>query len=318
MADPVCVSAEDYRSAARAASTLRTYAAGWRDFMDWCEHHQQTALPAAPATIGRYLADRALTLAPATLKHRVAAIVVAHRQAGHTLDSRHPDIADVLAGIRRIRGCAAKQKTGLTAEDIRALMAVLPSSLGGIRDRAVLLLGFAGAFRRAEVAAVRTTDLLFTSEGLVVTVRRGKEDQEGQGLIKAIPFGSDPATCPVRAVRAWLLAARLGEGPLFRRIDRAGNLFAQGLSGDAVAQIVKKAVGLAASREGWSKAEVARRQAAVAGHSLRAGFITAAAQAGVPEWAIMQHTGHKQVSTLRGYIRRGEMFATSPVKGVGL
>lgn len=195
-------------------------------------------------------------------------------------------------------------------------MAVLPDSLLGLRDRAVLLFGFAGAFRRSELAALTTTDLSWRSEGLVVALHRAKEDQQGEGEVKAIPFVADQTVCPVRAVRAWAIAAGLDQGPLFRRIDRTGAASPAGLSGEAIAAIVKRAVAQAGKAQGWSKAEILRRVAAVAGHSLRAGYVTSAARAGIPEWAIMQHTGQRQTTTLRRYIRQGEMFATTPAKGM--
>ncbi|MBI5164358.1 MAG: tyrosine-type recombinase/integrase [Magnetospirillum sp.] len=307
---------DDFMEAARSAATKRGYASDWRDFSAWCHDVGERPLPAAPAAVGRYLAARAGDLKPSTLKRRLAAIIVAHRAAGYALDGRTPAIADVLAGIRRTLGTAPAQKEALSTEDIGLMASVQPPSLTGLRDRAVILLGFAGAFRRSELAALTTRDLLWTSDGLAVTVRRGKEDQDGTGHLKAIPFAATDTMCPVRAVRAWVLTAKLDDGPLFRRIDRHGNLFADGLSGEAVAQIVMKAIERVGRQNGWCRAEIAARKAGVAGHSLRAGLITSAARAGVAEWAIMQHTGQKQISTLRGYIRRGEMFDTSPLTGI--
>lgn len=308
--------AEDFARAARSPATKRAYASDWRDFQAWCRSVGAEGLPAAPELVGRYLAEQAGALKPSTLKRRLAALVVAHRQAGHSLDSRAPAIADVLTGIRRTLGTAPEQKEALSLEDIRLLILAQPGTLAGTRNKALILLGFSGAFRRSELAALTTRDLLWTSEGLTIAVRRGKEDQEAIGTLKAIPFASDEAICAVRAVRCWVMAAKLGVGPLFRRIDCHGNLFESGISGEAVAEIVKTAIKLAGRQQGWSTAAIAARMAAVAGHSLRAGFITAAAHAGVAEWAIQQHTGHRQVSTLRGYIRRGEMFETSPLQGL--
>lgn len=309
--------ADHYKALARAPNTLRAYAADWRDFAAWCQAAGQPSLPAAPATIGDYLAARAETLKPSTLKRRLAAIVVRHRQAGQPLDPKAPVIADVLSGIRRAKGAAPAQKEALAAEDLRLLVDALPTTLAGLRDRAVLLLGFAGAFRRSELAALTTRDLVWTSDGIAVCLRSSKGDQERAGTLKAIPFGRHEASCPVKAVRRWVMAAGLDQGPLFRPIDAAGNLSGDGLSGAAIAAIVKRAVRTLARHEQVSAAEIARRMAAVAGHSLRAGFITTAA-ATHPEWAIQKHTGHKQVSTLRAYIRRGDMFATSPATGIGL
>jgi site-specific recombinase XerD len=223
--------ADEFARQCRTESTKRAYAADWRDFNGWCQANGETALPARPVTIGRYLADRAATHRPQTLKRHLAAIIIHHRQAGHAIDRRDPAIADVLRGINRTIGTAPVQKDPLLAEDIRQLVAAQPTSLTGLRDCAVLLLGFSGAFRRSELAALTTRDLVWTSDGLAVKIRRAKDDQEAQGHLKAIPFGSCEATCPVRAVRRWIMTARLSDGPLFRRIDRFGNLHAVGISG---------------------------------------------------------------------------------------
>lgn len=309
---------DHYSALARAETTTRAYEADWADFARYCIQSRRASLPAAPETVGAYLAERATTLRPATLDRRLAAIAAHHREAGFPLDLKHPAIARVRAGIRRTLGTAPTQKEPLTSDDIRALAMAQPKTLAGNRDRALLLLGFAGAFRRAELVALTRRDLVFTSEGLAVVVRRAKEDQEGRSQIKGIPFGSEPTTCPVQAIKAWLLAAKIGDGPLFRPIDRHGNLGEAPLSGDAVAAIVKRAVAAAATAEGLPKAAIAERVRAVAGHSLRSGFVTSAAAAGAHEWEIMRHTGHKQAETVRRYIRLGSLFSHNLAGKVGL
>ena len=309
---------ERFAAVSRSVATARAYAADWADFNAFCKQRGTCSLPAPPDTVGHYLAERATTLRPATLDRRLAAIAAHHREAGFPLALKHPAIARVRAGIRRTLGTAPTQKEPLTAEDVRALVAALPRTLAGTRDRALLLLGFAGAFRRSEMVALTRRDLVFTSEGLAVVLRRAKEDQEGRSQIKGIPFGADPVSCPVQAVKAWLLAAKLGEGPLFRPMDRHGNLAAAPLSGDAVAAIVKRAVATAAKAEGLPKAAIAERVRAVAGHSLRSGFVTSAAAAGAHEWEIMRHTGHKQAETVRRYIRLGSLFSHNLAGKVGL
>jgi integrase len=303
--------------ASRAPATWAAYASDMQDFEQWCASVGVACLPAAPDTIGRYLADRARTLKPSTLERRVAAIVVHHRQHGHAIDARHPAIADVLGGLRRLLGTAPNQKAALTAEDLRVIVAALPTTLAGIRDKACLLVGFALAARRGEIAALQMADLLPTSEGWVVTVPRRKEDQEGAGALKAIPFGADPLCCPARSLRQWVLQARLDDGPVFRQIDRHGNL-GDGLTGKSIAAIVKRAVETAGRKERWTEAEIAARVASVAGHSLRSGFITSAAHAEVPVWEIMQHTGHSRPDTLRRYIRKGGLFQRNLITRVGL
>lgn len=317
-ASPGQEAARRYARAARSAATLKAYEDDWRDFTAWCAVVGEAALPAEPETIGRFLADRAGTLKPSTLEGRLSAIFVRHRQAGFYLDRRHSAIADVLAGIRRTLGTAPAQKAALSVADLQAMVVVQPATLLGMRDRALLTLGFAGAFRRSELAALTIADLVFTSEGVAVVVRRGKEDQEARSSLRGLPFGQDATTCPVRTVRTWMMAAGLAEGPLFRRIDRHGNLRADGISGAAVALVVKRAVRLAGEQLGWSRTEIARQVAAVAGHSLRAGLITAAAQAGATELQIMQHPGHKSGRALRGYVRQGELFQANVVTRLGL
>lgn len=303
---------------ARSAATLKAYEDDWRDFTGWCATAGLASLPAAPDTIGCYLADRSTTLRPSTLEGRLSAIFVRHRQAGFFLDRRHPAIADVLAGIRRSLGTAPAQKAALSVTDLQVMVAAQPATLLGLRDRALLTLGFAGAFRRSELAALNVHDLVFTSEGVAVVLRRGKEDQEARSSLRGLPFGCREETCPVRTLRAWMMAAQIADGPVFRRVDRHGNVHAAAISGAAVALAVKRAVRLAGQRLGWTRAEIARRVAAVAGHSLRAGLITAAAEAGATELQIMQHTGHKSSRAVRGYVRKGALFQASVLSGLGL
>lgn len=305
----------------RAAGTTRGYARDFADFAGWCAAAGLASLPASEHTIGCYLAASAGRLKPATLERRLSAILVTHRQAGFALDRRAAAIADVLAGIRRTLGTAPAQKAALEPEDVRDLVAALPDTLMGLRDKALILLGFAGGFRRGELAALRLGDLVFTSEGLAVVVRRGKEDQEGAGFLKGIGFGAHAATCPVRAVRRWILAARLSAGPLFIRCDRHGNPQpgAGGISGQSVALILKRAAEQAGRRRGWNRAQRESWAATLAGTSLRAGYVTTAAEAGRTSLQICDMTGHKTGSrALARYIRKGNLFRNGGSDGLGL
>ncbi len=183
----------------------------------------------------------------------------------------------------------------------------LPNSLLGVRDRALLLVGFSGAFRRSELVALDVADVAVTRDGLVVTIRRSKTDQEGEGRKIGIPYGSNPATCPVRALQDWLAQCGFTEGPLYRPIDRFGKVASMRLSAAAVADIVKRyaaAVGLKASD--------------FAGHSLRSGLATSAAMGGASERSIMAQTRHRSVATVRRYIRDGSLFRENAVAVVGL
>lgn len=318
MTDRSHIAADRLAEAGRAAATRRAYASDWADFDRWCAEVGEMALPATPDSIARYLAERAATLKTATLERRLAALVDVHRQHGHGLDPKHPAIARVRAGIRRTLGAAAAQKDALGAEELRRIVATLPPTLAGTRDRALLLLGFAGAFRRSELAALDRRDLVWTGDGgVAVIVRRAKEDQDGKGAIKGIAPGSSPATCPVQAVKDWLLAARLDEGALFRAVDCHGNIGPR-LGGTAIARLIKRAVAHAGRCEGALPAEVREAAARVSGHSLRSGFVTSAAEAGMTELEIMDVTGHKRADTVRRYVRMNRTIQAGITRRVGL
>ncbi len=299
--------ARDYARAARAANTRRAYRADWADFTTWCQERGRGALPAAPETVALYLADRAAHCKTSTLQRRLVAIAQAHKAAELESPTTHASVRAVWSGIRRTHGTAQVGKQAAVTADVRAMVATLPDALPGWRDRALLLLGFAGAFRRGELVALDVGDVVSTRDGLVVTVRRGKTDQERQGRQVGIPYGARLPTCPVRAVEHWRIAASIINGPLFRPINRHGQVRPTRLTDQSVALIVKRA------------AEAAGLDAArYAGHSLRAGLATAAAAAGVSERAIMAQTGHKSVPMVRRYIRDGSLFNENAAADVGL
>lgn len=308
-----CWTPESLARASRAEGTWRGYAANWRDFNIWCADHGVPALPAAPETVGAYLADAGRRLKPSTVDRHLSAILVHHRRAGHPLDRHHPAIGDVLNGLRRVVGVRPEGKTALTTADLAAVVATLPDSLAGIRDRALLLLTFCACLRRSESATLQVRDLFFTSEGLVVTVRRSKEDQEGRGLCKGVPFGAHEQTCPVRAARRWKMAARLDDGPLWRPIDRHDRLRPGAISGEAVAAIAKRAVARWAATQGMSTADCDALRSCIAGHSLRSGFCTSAAEAGATALQIQQVSGHRRLSTISRYVRQADLLSPSHI-----
>lgn len=301
--------AREYAARSKGASTLRAYAADWSDFEAWCWSHSMVALPALPATLSLYLADLAQRRKTSTLQRRLAAISQAHQAAGYAdiNPCRDGRLREVWKGIRRVHGVAPTRKAPALTADIRAMVDALPGNLLGTRDRALLLLGFAGAFRRSELVALNIADVAFARDGLVVALRWSKTDQEGEGATLGVPFGSNPATCPVRAIEAWLRTAGISEGPLFRPVDRWGRLSNRRLSGDAVALVVKRAV----------KA-VGFEPARFAGHSLRAGFGTQAALEDVPEREAMAHMRQKSVNVHRGYVRVAGLFKRNPAARLGL
>jgi site-specific recombinase XerD len=300
--------AGEYRAARRAVSTRGAYRRDWKGFQGWCAARDLAALPADPAAVALYISELAGGgLHASTINRRLAALADAHQEAGVDSPTKSAVVLEVMAGIRRTHGVAPRrQVAAAVTADVRRMVEALPSGLIGVRDRALLLVGFAGAFRRSELVALDVTDVTETDDGLVITVRRSKADQEGEGRRLGVPYGSNPVTCPVRAVRAWKAAATISAGPLWRSINRHGRMGGR-LPAAAVALAVKRA----AVRAGLDPGNYA-------GHSLRAGLATSAAAAGVRERAIMNQTGHKSLPTLRRYIREGSLFLDNAAAQVGL
>lgn len=294
-----------------SAATRRAYRSDWRDFETWCRGHGEAALPATPDTVARYVTDLGHELKASTLQRRLASISVAHRLAGHESPTHAELVHKTMRGIRRSKaqaGEAPDQKEAAVTAIVKRLVASFPDdTTAHLRNRALILLGFAGAFRRSELVALDASDLRFTNEGLIVRVRLSKTDQEGTGDEKGIPYGSRIQTCPVRTLRAWLDTAGISTGAIFRAVDRNGHVRKGRLSDHSVAAIIKEAA---------KRADL--DPAAYAGHSLRAGLATAAAQAGVSERVIMAQTGHKSVQVARRYIRRGDLFRENAAAEVGL
>jgi site-specific recombinase XerD len=297
----------EYVSRSKAPNTLRAYAADWRDFSAWCERQTRTSLPARPETVALYLAGAADRMRVSTLTRRISAIAQAHRLAGFDSPTADARVRTVMAGIRRVKGTAQRGKRPVLTTDLRRMLEMLPETPAGIRDRALLVAGYAGAFRRSELVGLDITDLEFGREGLKANVQRSKTDQEGQGRRVGLPYGKHAATCPVRAVQDWLEVLAESSGPLFRPIDRHGHIGPGRLTGRAVALILKRAAGAA----GLAADDLA-------GHSLRSGLATAAAAAGVSERAIMAQTGHRSLTTVRRYIREGSLFVENAAAKVGL
>jgi integrase len=259
--------------------------------------------------VALYLAALAATHKPATLARRLTSINKAHQAAGLDAPGRmgKAAVGETLKGIRRTLGVAQSGKRPLLTADIRKMIAGLPGGLVGIRDRALLLAGFAGGFRRAELAALDAADISETDDGLLVNLRFSKTDQEGQGRKVALPYGSSKETCPVRALRTWMERAGITAGPVFRGVDRHGNVGSKGLHKDSIGMIVKRAA-----------AAAGLDPAPYAGHSLRAGLATQAYLNGANEFSIMRQTGHRSVEMVRRYIRDIELFRDNPAAKLGL
>jgi len=291
-----------------AANTRKAYASDWADFVGWCGRYALAPLPADALTARRYLVALARDGRKiATIQRRLAAIADAHARAGHPSPAADPAVRHELAALRRALGVAPKGKDPLLAEDLRAMVAALPEDPRGLRDRAMLLLGFAAALRRSELVGLDVGDVAFARRGLVVTIRRSKSDQEGVGAQVAVAPGRDPAACPVRATRRWLQAAHLGGvGPLFRPVHRTGSIINRRLNPEHVAQLVKRAA--AAAGVAPLDLDGAADTGALAGHSLRAGLVTQAALDGVADADIAATTRHKSRDMVARYTRIADPF----------
>jgi integrase len=264
-------------------------------------------MPATPEAVAAYIADCADRLKVGSVQRRLNAITEAHKAAGLESPTHSAIVANTMKGIRRTLGTAPAQKAAALTADIRAMVDAADGGLIGLRDRALVLLGFAGAFRRSEIVALDAADFAFSRDGLTVMLRRSKTDQEGAGRKVGIPYGANPETCPVRTMQSWIEEAGISDGPVFRSINRHGQVQAGRLSGIDVARVVKKL----AQRAGLDAGKYA-------GHSLRAGHATTAAIAGASERSIMNQTGHRSVQMVRRYIRDGSLFRENSAGKLGL
>lgn len=295
-----------FMAGAKAESTRRAYSDDWRRFEAWCATEGLPSLPAAPEAICRFLDHLVFAgyvrngerrrYSVATLSRFLVSVSVAHTRAGYRLTdnpTKHPAVQECWEGVRRSVGSAQRPKAAATTTIIRSMVAGLPDpvaplpgaadrlQLAGLRDRALVLLGFAGGFRRSELAALAVEDLEDVDEGMDVRLRRSKTDQAGKGRTVLVCCAPEAKDCPVRALRAWLAAGGITGGPIFRKIDRHGHVGSRPLSGQAVADVIK------------ARAKAAGRDPAkFAGHSLRRGHVTSAAKAGATRQKIKAQTGH--------------------------
>jgi len=289
-------SASRFAAASRSEATRRAYASDWNIFIAWCESRGLPALPASPETVSLFLSAEAEAGRKAsTLGRRVSAIRLAHTSTGLEPPTAAEAVKTTMKGIRREIGTAHVKKAPATAPCILEMVSHCPPTLAGLRDRAILLLGFGGAFRRSELAALMVDDLEETDEGLRVHVRHSKTDQEGAGEV--VPVIRGERECPVKATRAWLSAAGIEEGPVFRRVRRWDHVSPAPLAPRSIGELVKRYAGLAGLKA-----------SDFGGHSLRAGFLTSAAENGASIFRMMDVSRHKSVDTVRGYVRRAEEF----------
>jgi integrase len=302
--------AMDFAAAALAPATLRAYRADWNHFLTWCREAGWAALPASPHTVAAYLAAMATTHTTSVLERRLATLSRAHRLAGLDWPRAHPAIRNTLRGILRHHGRPARQAAALATDELIRLVETCETTPVGRRDRALLLIGYAGALRRSELVAITQEDVVFTTDGLRLTIPRAKGDQTGKGASLGIPRGNRPDTCPVRALELWLEVSNCRFGPVFRAIDRLGVIATQALHADSVRLILSRRAAIAGLT-----APAGER---LSPHGLRAGFITQAYIAGARDEQIMAHTRQKDLRTMRGYVRRAKLVSASPAGLLGL
>ena len=303
--------ADELAASVHSPATRRAYASDWADFEEFCAMVGHQALPATHSTVAAYLAllrgERGL--GRSTIHRRAAAIGYHHSESGHDSPTDHRLVRRVLKGIRRTDSKRPVTAKALSTEQITAMVSGLDGdSLRDVRDRALILVGFAAGLRRSELCAIDLADVAEHRSGLVITITRGKTDQEATGRAVAVPFGSNPVTCPVRAIQAWITRAALADGPLFRRVRRGDIVGEEPLS----AQSVNLAVKQRAQAAGLPDAD------RISAHSLRAGFASTAAANGATERAIANQTGHRSSAVLRGYIQRSTVFEDNAVNSLGL
>jgi site-specific recombinase XerD len=285
-----------YIDAEKSPTTRKLYRDDFARFERWCIDRSLSALPASPLTVSAFLsweADRRSSAS--TVGRRAAAIRYVHKRAGLATPTDDENVRATIRGIRRTVGVAPKKKSPATAARVIAMAQLCRSGPAGTRDRALLLLGFAGALRRSELVAINVEHVAETPQGLLVHVPRSKTDQEGSGTTIAIPRGK--RHCPVAAYRRWIETGRLKAGPVFRPIDKAGSIRPARLTDRSVANIIKAY----AARAGLDPADFS-------GHSLRAGFLTTAAANGASIFKMMDVSRHRSVDSLRGYIRNEALF----------
>jgi integrase len=275
-----------------AENTRRAYLADIEHFRSWGGR-----IPCDPRTFAVYLAAHAEKLSVATLTRRLAAITRAHDLLDCPSPVRSKLVAATLRGIRRRFGVRQRGAKPLLRDDLFLVLDTLREGTRDLRDCALLLIGFAGALRRSEIVGLDASDIKTVQQGLIIHLRRSKTDQEGAGRKIGIPYGRI-RHCPVRALQRWRECAAIEDGPMFRPVDRHGRVGLQRLSADAVSLIVKERV-----------RAIGFDEAKYSGHSLRSGFATSAAQAGVSQWRIRQQTGHTSDAMLARYIRDGELFS---------
>tara|TARA_A100001011_G_C14138253_1_gene768552 strand:- start:83 stop:1036 length:954 start_codon:yes stop_codon:yes gene_type:complete len=285
----------------KSNNTIRAYKADFRDFMGFCSRHNFKAIPTEPKIISLYLTYLSKNSRISTLKRRLVSISMVHKIKGHYLDTKHPVIIENLMGIKRLKGSIQIGKKPILINHLKHLINVIDkdttNELKKARNKTILLIGFSGGFRRAEIVSLNYEDLEIVPEGVKIIIRRSKTDQYGEGMVKGLPYFTNPQYCPVINLRKWLELSKIKNGPIFRRFNKGSLLSNDRLTDQTVALIIKKYL----QKAGFDNTNFS-------GHSLRSGFATVAAESGADERSIMAMTGHKTSQMVRRYIRDANIF----------
>ena len=280
----------------KAHNTLRAYQADFKDFSEFCEKNGFNSMPSNPKIIALYLTHLSSFSKFSTLKRRLASIKVIHKLKGHYIDIKHPIVAENLMGIKRKMGIKQTSKKPLLINDLKLIINVINEDKNEhkrYQNRALILIGFAGGFRRSELVSIEYEDVDFVNEGVKILVRRSKTDQTGLGMTKAIPYFENKIYCPVKSLKEWIGYAKINSGRIFSISDKT------------VALTIKKYAFLA----GLDKTKYA-------GHSLRSGFATSTAEIGADERSIMAMTGHKTTQMVRRYIKEANIFKNNALNKI--
>ena len=281
----------------KSKNTLRAYQSDYNDFSLFCSKNGFQSMPTQPKILALYITHLASYSKYSTLKRRLASISIIHKTKGHYIDTKHPIIVENLMGIKRTNGSNQKGKKPLLINDLKLLINAIDESkeknIRKLRDKALVLIGFAGGFRRSELVDIEYEDIEFVEEGVKIFVKRSKTDQSGEGMTKAIPYFDNINFCPVKALNKWVVEAEIKEGKIFNISDKS------------VALIIKKYANYAGLDS--------RRYA---GHSLRSGFATSTAESGAEERNIMAMTGHKSTEMVRRYIKEANLFKNNALNKI--
>ncbi|WP_423839040.1 site-specific integrase [Veillonella montpellierensis] len=295
----------------KAEHTIDAYESDWSDFIDWCHYNHVEPFPPTPETIVNYINDLADYAKANTISRRISAISENLNASGLSNNPcTSPLVKSALRGIRRFKGTFQQGKTPLLLEDIKDIInyineTTIDIDMVATRDKAILLLGFMGAFRRSEISVITVEDITFSPNGMEIFIASSKADQEGQGAIVAIPYIDTKELCAVTHIKKWLALSHIKSGPLFRGFTKNGSLRKTALSDKSVANIVKKYVSLIGLEPDMYGA-----------HSLRHGFATTAASYGVEERNIMRQTRHHSVNMVRRYINEANKFVDNPISSI--